>query len=219
MSYRSRFTRPENHPHLCGPHSGYKMELFLNYALYVIVSIGFLIPFTGFVVGAGAIVNATLAGFAVNFLSQILEENKLNDFISRNKDNKLGKALQDAVLKGQEKLKGAPAAPAAHAEESHGGHHIISVKTYSLIFATLIFFTFVTVWVAGIDFGAMNVIIAMAVATAKASLVLAYFMHLKYDTVMNRVIFGSGFFFLLLLFGFSAADIFTRFKVLISFAF
>ncbi|PJZ56922.1 cytochrome C oxidase subunit IV family protein [Leptospira barantonii] len=194
------------------------MELFLNYSLYVIVSIGFLIPFTGFVVGAGAIVNATLAGFAVNFLSQILEENKLNDFISRNKDNKLGKALQDAVLKGQEKLKGAPA-PVAHAEESHGAHHIISVKTYSLIFATLIFFTFVTVWVAGIDFGAMNVIIAMAVATMKASLVLGYFMHLKYDTVMNRVIFGSGFLFLLLLFGFSAADIFTRFKVLISFAF
>ncbi|PKA02472.1 cytochrome C oxidase subunit IV family protein, partial [Leptospira ellisii] len=74
-------------------------------------------------------------------------------------------------------------------------------------------------WVAGIDFGAMNVIIAMAVATVKASLVLGYFMHLKYDTVLNRVIFGSGLFFLLLLFGFSAADIYTRFKVLISFAF
>ncbi|EKR63318.1 MULTISPECIES: cytochrome C oxidase subunit IV family protein [Leptospira] len=194
------------------------MELFLNYALYIIVSIGFLIPFTGFVIGAGAIVNATLAGFTINFLSQVLEENKLQDFIARNKDNKFGKALQDAILKGQEKLKGA-ATPPAHAEESHGSHHIISVKTYSIIFATLIFFTFVTVWVAGIDFGAMNVIIAMAVATAKASLVLGYFMHLKYDTIMNRVIFGSGFFFLLLLFGFSAADIFTRFKVLLSFAF
>ncbi|EMJ97667.1 cytochrome C oxidase subunit IV family protein [Leptospira alstonii] len=195
------------------------MELFLNYALYVIVSIGFMIPFTGFVIGAGAIVSATLAGFTVNFLSQVLEENKLQDFITRNKDNKLGKALQDAVLKGQEKLKGAPAAAPVHAEESHGSHHVISVKTYSVIFATLIFFTFVTVWVAGIDFGAMNVIIAMAVATAKASLVLGYFMHLKYDSIMNRVIFGSGFLFLLLLFGFSAADIFTRFKVLLSFAF
>ncbi|XDD50485.1 cytochrome C oxidase subunit IV family protein [Leptospira sp. WS92.C1] len=195
------------------------MELFLNYALYVIVSIGFLIPFTGFVIGAGAIVNATLAGFAVNFLSQVLEENKLQDFIARNKDNKLGKSLHDAIQKAQAKLNATPATPAAHVEEAHGSHHIISVKTYSLIFATLIFFTFVTVWVAGIDFGAMNVIIAMAVATVKASLVLAFFMHLKYDTMMNRVIFGSGLLFLLLLFGFSAADIFTRFKVLISFAF
>lgn len=78
------------------------MELFLNYALYIIVSIGFLIPFTGFVIGAGAIVNATLAGFTINFLSQVLEENKLQDFISRNKDNKFGKALQNAILKGQE---------------------------------------------------------------------------------------------------------------------
>ncbi|EMY77010.1 caa(3)-type oxidase, subunit IV [Leptospira weilii serovar Ranarum str. ICFT] len=195
------------------------MELFLNYALYIIVSIGFMIPFTGFVIGAGAIISATLAGFTVNFLSQVLEENKLQDFITRNKDNKLGKALQDAVLKGQEKLKGASATVPVHAEESHGSHHVISVKTYSLIFATLIFFTLITVWVAGIDFGAMNVIIAMAVATAKASLVLGYFMHLKYDSIMNRVIFGSGFLFLLLLFGFSAADIFTRFKVLLSFAF
>ncbi|EKR74103.1 cytochrome C oxidase subunit IV family protein [Leptospira noguchii] len=194
------------------------MELFLNYALYVIVSIGFLIPFTGFVIGAGAIIKATLVGFTVNFSSQVLEENKLQDFIERNKDNKLGKFLQEVVLKGQEKLKGSPVKK-AHEEEGHGSHHIISVKTYSLIFATLIFFTFVTVWVAGIDFGAMNVIIAMAVATAKASLVLGYFMHLKYDTLMNRVIFGSGFLFLLLLFGFSAADIFTRFKVLLSFAF
>ncbi|AAN51225.1 cytochrome C oxidase subunit IV family protein [Leptospira interrogans] len=194
------------------------MELFLNYALYVIVSIGFLIPFTGFVIGAGTIIKATLVGFAVNFSSQVLEENKLQDFIERNKDNKLGKFLQEVVLKGQEKLKSSPTKE-AHKEESHGSHHVISVKTYSLIFATLIFFTFVTVWVAGIDFGAMNVIIAMAVATAKASLVLGYFMHLKYDTLMNRVIFGSGFFFLLLLFGFSAADIFTRFKVLLSFAF
>ncbi|EMO03869.1 caa(3)-type oxidase, subunit IV [Leptospira interrogans serovar Icterohaemorrhagiae str. Verdun HP] len=182
------------------------MELFLNYALYVIVSIGFLIPFTGFVIGAGTIIKATLVGFAVNFSSQVLEENKLQDFIERNKDNKLGKFLQEVVLKGQEKLKSSPTKE-AHKEESHGSHHVISVKTYSLIFATLIFFTFVTVWVAGIDFGAMNVIIAMAVATAKASLVLGYFMHLKYDTLMNRVIFGSGFFFLLLLFGFSAADI------------
>jgi cytochrome c oxidase subunit IV len=218
MSHRLRFTARKTIRKLCGPNSGYKMELFLNYALYVIVSIGFLIPFTGFVVGAGAIVNATLAGFAVNFLSQILEENKLQDFIARNKDNKLGKALQDAITKAQNNMNGVPA-KTEHAEEGHGSHHIISVKTYSLIFGTLIFFTFVTVWVAGIDFGAMNVIIAMAVATVKASLVLAYFMHLKYDTVMNRVIFGSGLFFLLLLFGFSAADIFTRFKVLISFAF
>jgi cytochrome c oxidase subunit 4 len=63
----------------------------------------------------------------------------------------------------------------------------------------------------------MNTVIAMLVATIKASFVLAFFMHLKYDNLMNRVIFGSGFFFLMLLIAFSAADIFTRASVIKAF--
>ncbi|TGK62108.1 cytochrome C oxidase subunit IV [Leptospira wolffii] len=192
------------------------MELFLNYALYIIVSIGFLIPFTGFVIGAGAIVNATVAGFAVNFLAQILEEDKLKSFLEKNKSTRLGQALQKAVDAGKTKLQ--PSAAATHTEDhGHGEHHLISVKTYSFVFGALIVGTIVTVLVAQVDFGAMNTVIAMLVATIKASLVLAYFMHLKYDNVMNRAIFGSGFLFLLLLFGFSVADIFTRAKILVGF--
>ncbi|TGK02922.1 cytochrome C oxidase subunit IV [Leptospira langatensis] len=190
------------------------MELFLNYALYIIVSIGFLIPFTGFVIGAGAIVNATVAGAIVNFLAQIVEEDKLKSFLDKNKSTRLGQALQKAVDTGKTKLQ---PAPAKHEEHGHGGHHLISVQTYSLVFAALIVGTVITVLVAQVDFGAMNTVIAMLVATIKASLVLAFFMHLKYDNVMNRVIFGSGFLFLLLLFGFSVADIFTRAKILVSF--
>jgi cytochrome c oxidase subunit 4 len=71
--------------------------------------------------------------------------------------------------------------------------------------------------VAQVDFGAMNTVIAMLVATVKASFVLAFFMHLKYDNLLNRVIFGSGFFFLMLLIAFSAVDIFTRIAVVKSF--
>ncbi|EPG73523.1 caa(3)-type oxidase, subunit IV [Leptospira fainei serovar Hurstbridge str. BUT 6] len=197
------------------------MELFLNYALYIIVSIGFLIPFTGLVVGAGAIVNATVAGFLVNFAAQVVEEDKLKSYLDKNKDTRIGKALQQAIDAGKTKLhpSGAVAAtPAAHtSDEGHGEHHLISIKTYSLVFAALIIGTIVTVWVAGIDFGAANTVIAMLVATIKASLVLAYFMHLKYDNLMNRAIFGSGFLFLLLLFGFCVADIFTRSKIYLGF--
>ncbi len=194
------------------------MELFLNYALYLIVSIGFLIPFTGFVVGAGAIVNATVAGFAVNFLAQIVEEDKLKSFLEKNKSTRLGQALQKAVDEGKTRLQ-ASEAPAKHVED-HGHddeHHLIPVPTYALVFAALIVGTVITVLVAQVDFGAMNTVIAMLVATIKASLVLAYFMHLKYDKVLNRVIFGSGFLFLLLLFGFTAGDIFTRAKILVNF--
>ncbi|GBF39972.1 cytochrome C oxidase subunit IV family protein [Leptospira johnsonii] len=192
------------------------MELFLNYALYIIVSIGFMIPFTGFVIGAGAIVNATVAGFAVNLLAQIVEEDRLKAYIEKNKSTLIGGALLKAVEAGKTKLQ--PGSVVSHAEEhEHGGHHLISVQTYSLVFAALILGTIITVLVAQVDFGALNTVIAMLVATIKASLVLAYFMHLKYDNVMNRVIFGSGFLFLLLLFGFSVADIYTRAKIFAGF--
>ncbi|EQA45071.1 caa(3)-type oxidase, subunit IV [Leptospira broomii serovar Hurstbridge str. 5399] len=197
------------------------MELFLNYSLYIIVSIGFLIPFTGLVVGGGAIVSTTVAGFVVNFAAQIVEEDKLKSYLDKNKGTRLGKALQQAVDAGKTKLQPSVAAVApstSHAaDEGHGEHHLISIQTYSIVFAALIIGTILTVWVAGIDFGAANTVIAMLVATIKASLVLAYFMHLKYDNLMNRAIFGSGFLFLLLLFGFCAADIFTRSKIYLGF--
>jgi cytochrome c oxidase subunit 4 len=64
--------------------------------------------------------------------------------------------------------------------------------------------------VAQYDLGKWNMIVAMAVATCKAFFVLAYFMHLKYDNMLNRVIFLSAFAFLALLFAFSFGDIISR---------
>jgi cytochrome c oxidase subunit 4 len=52
--------------------------------------------------------------------------------------------------------------------------------------------------------------VAFGIASVKAALVLGYFMHLKYDNLMNRVIIGSGVFFLLVLWCFSILDISTR---------
>ena len=95
---------------------------------------------------------------------------------------------------------------------AHGTHehHIIPLKTYWTVFAALIFLTIVTVAAAQIDFGAMNALVAFGIASVKASLVLGIFMHLKYDNMMNRVIIGSGVFFLLLFWFFSIIDIVTR---------
>ena len=58
--------------------------------------------------------------------------------------------------------------------------------------------------------GALAAPIAFAIAMIKATLVLLYFMHLKDDNNMNRVIFASGFFFLAVLLLFSVVDIVTR---------
>ncbi len=89
-------------------------------------------------------------------------------------------------------------------------HHVIPFKTYLTVFLSLLGLTLVTVYVATHDFGVMNTPVALLIATLKASLVLAFFMHLKYDNMMNRVIIAVALFFVFLLFLFSGLDIYTR---------
>lgn len=96
----------------------------------------------------------------------------------------------------------------------HGHHVIVPIKTYFNILLWLLALTVLTVVVAppvtGVDFGFLNAFIAFAIATAKATLVLAIFMGLKYDDKVNLVIILSGVFFLVVLFAFSIVDIYSR---------
>jgi cytochrome c oxidase subunit 4 len=96
---------------------------------------------------------------------------------------------------------------------STNGHHVIPFDVYIKIFAALIVFTVITVVASQVDFGAWNVVIAMAIASIKAGLVLAYFMHLKYDDKLYVVMFGTGIFFLIVLFLFTFLDIHSRIPV------
>lgn len=99
--------------------------------------------------------------------------------------------------------------PSQHSKDQHS-HHIIPLKTYLQVFAILIFLTFITVAASRVDFGAFNAIIAFGIASVKAVLVLAIFMHLKYDNMMNRVIIASGVFFLIVFYMFVLIDDVTR---------
>ncbi len=95
----------------------------------------------------------------------------------------------------------------AHHEEHHG----IPLSTHLKVFAALIGFTVLTVVTAkGMDFGAFNWVVAFSIATAKAFLVMAYFMHLKYDEKIYKMIIASSFFFVFLLFIFCVLDLATR---------
>jgi cytochrome c oxidase subunit 4 len=89
-------------------------------------------------------------------------------------------------------------------------HHIIPFATYLKVFISLLVLTVITVAAARVDFGALNAVVAFAIASVKAGLVLAIFMHLKYDDKLNRVIIGSSVFFLIILWIFCILDIFTR---------
>lgn len=75
-------------------------------------------------------------------------------------------------------------AVAHQSEHSHSHHHIVPFKVNMAVGITLLILTTVTVWIAQFDFGAMDMVVAMTVATVKAGLVVAYFMHLNYNMDM-----------------------------------
>lgn len=93
---------------------------------------------------------------------------------------------------------------------SDGKH--IALKTYFQVISILLVLTVITVAASRVDFGAMNTVIAMAIASVKAGFVLAIFMHLKYDDRLYTVAFGTAIFFLIVLYFFSWVDIYTRVK-------
>ena len=74
-------------------------------------------------------------------------------------------------------------------------HSIVPFSLYLKVLSALLVLTALTVVVAQIDFGFLNVLIAMGIATIKAVLVLLFFMHLKYDNKLYPVIFLTGVFF------------------------
>ena len=88
--------------------------------------------------------------------------------------------------------------------------HIGTVRLYVTVFAALLFFTLITVWVAGHDFGALNTPIALGIAGLKASLVVLIFMGVRYNTPLTKVVVIAGFFWLFILFGLGMSDYLTR---------
>jgi cytochrome c oxidase subunit 4 len=91
------------------------------------------------------------------------------------------------------------------------GHAPITpVRTLVTIFVTLLIFTAITVLAATRDFGALNTPVALLIAVTKASLVITFFMAVRYNTPLTKVVVISGFLWLLILFGLGLNDYLTR---------
>jgi cytochrome c oxidase subunit 4 len=85
--------------------------------------------------------------------------------------------------------------------------HVVSARILVGVWAALVILTAATVLATRVDFGAGgNLWIAMGIATVKASLVLLYFMHLRYDHPVNAIVFIFALFFVALFIGASLAD-------------
>src|SRR5258708_39916573 len=89
-------------------------------------------------------------------------------------------------------------------------HEIPSVKTYVAIWAILTILTFTTYTVAKIDMGSFNIVVAMGIAFFKMMLVILFFMNVKVESPLTKLIAGAGFFWLILFFGKFFLDYGTR---------
>jgi len=89
--------------------------------------------------------------------------------------------------------------------------HIVPVSIYVMIFLALLVGTALTVMAAFVDFPwQLNTIVAMTIATAKATLVVLYFMHVRYSARLVWVIVAAALFWVAILFAFTLGDFYTR---------
>ena len=95
-------------------------------------------------------------------------------------------------------------------DNAHAQHVITPAFTYVLVFVALIVGTVLTYLVALRDFGWLNTPIALGIAIGKASLVVIYFMGVRYNTPLTKVVVLAGFFWLLIMFGLTMGDYISR---------
>jgi len=96
---------------------------------------------------------------------------------------------------------------------THTEHRVdpkVEARNYLINLCALLFLTVLTVGASYIDFGQGNVVIALAIATVKATLVALFFMHLAHDKLGNGLIAVAGFVFRGLFLMFDLLDITTR---------
>ncbi len=102
----------------------------------------------------------------------------------------------------------------AHSTQAHGhgtasaDHvpHVLPIAHYVKIWGALMLLTGLTLAVSYVDLGAANIVVALLIATAKASLVAAVFMHLRYDHPFHAVIIGGSLLFLAVFIAFTLFD-------------
>ncbi len=99
------------------------------------------------------------------------------------------------------------AASRAAEAHDHGLAHVTPLKLLIGVFGALVVLTVLTVTVTSVDLGSQgNFIVAMIIATIKAGLVMAFFMHLVWDRKFNLTVFLSAFLFVLLFLSLSITD-------------
>ena len=88
--------------------------------------------------------------------------------------------------------------------------HILPTRIYYTIFAILMICTLATVAIAFVDLGRFNIVAALTIAVFKATLVVLFFMHVKYSTRLTWAVVLGSVFWLGILFVLTLGDYLTR---------
>ena len=104
----------------------------------------------------------------------------------------------------QHELHSHPSEPTHHAE------HIVSPRLYLIVGAALLVLTATTTAVSYVDLGAYNAVVALAIACTKMTLVVLFFMHVKYSSRLTMMTVASGFFTFIVLIMMTMTDYVSR---------
>jgi cytochrome c oxidase subunit 4 len=88
--------------------------------------------------------------------------------------------------------------------------HIVPTRVYYTIFGILMLCTYLTVQIAFFDLGALNVVAALTIAIFKATLVVLFFMHVRYSTRLTWLVVAGSIFWLGILLALTMGDYLTR---------
>ena len=88
--------------------------------------------------------------------------------------------------------------------------HVSPLSTYLTIFAALMVLTAITVAVAFVNLGSFNPVVALGVAAVKATLVILFFMHVKYSSRLTKLTVVLSLFFVVILFAETLMDYASR---------
>ena len=88
--------------------------------------------------------------------------------------------------------------------------HIVPYRTFLMVWVALLILTGVTVWVAQYNLGALNIWVALTIASLKSGLVIAIFMHMKYEQRLFKLALLSALVILAIFIGFTFFDVLYR---------
>ncbi|HEX3571960.1 MAG TPA: cytochrome C oxidase subunit IV family protein [Acidobacteriaceae bacterium] len=100
--------------------------------------------------------------------------------------------------------------PANVINPEHSEHHIVTPVQYAMVYGTLLVFTILTILAADWNMGVFNPVVALAIASTKAVIVILFFMHVKYQSHLIKMTVGAGFFTFLVLITMTLSDYISR---------